>query len=119
MSTLRQFLSQPKPWHGSAFLALSLLFLSGASLVRAQEFRATLSGIVRDPSGAVVPKASVRAVKKDSGQTDTAVTNDQGFYSIPYLLPGNYEVTVLASPPAVEPSRHARPRQLDPQSLRA
>ncbi len=65
-------------------------------LLRAQEFRATLSGIVRDPSGAVVPKAEVKAVKKDSGQAYSATTNGQGFYTIAYLIPGEYQVTVDA-----------------------
>jgi hypothetical protein len=66
---------------GSVFV----LFLS-LSVGEAQEFRATLSGVVRDQSGALVAKARVKATKKDSGQSYSAVTNAEGFYMIPYLI---------------------------------
>ncbi|MGH9542566.1 MAG: carboxypeptidase regulatory-like domain-containing protein [Terriglobales bacterium] len=77
-----------------ALLAAALLW--SAAPLNGQEFRATLSGIVKDPSGAAVPRAQVTAVKKDSGQTYAATSNRQGFYSIPYLIPGVYQVTVAA-----------------------
>jgi Carboxypeptidase regulatory-like domain len=77
------------------FLAVLVsLFLSPR--LDAQEFRATLSGVVRDPSGAAVAKAEVKAIKKDSGQSYSTITNEQGFYTIPYLIPGGYQVTAEA-----------------------
>jgi Carboxypeptidase regulatory-like domain len=73
---------------------LTLLFVLPHS--RAQEFRATLSGQVTDPSGAVVVNAAVKAVSNDSGTTYTAQTTKDGTYYIPYVLPGTYKMTVTA-----------------------
>jgi Carboxypeptidase regulatory-like domain/TonB dependent receptor len=63
----------------------------------AQEFRATLAGHVTDPSGALVPNASVAAVNDATHQTWTAATNGSGAYQILYILPGTYTVTVKAN----------------------
>ena len=59
----------------------------------AQEFRATLTGQVVDPSGAVIRGAVVTAVNTDSGTTYTATTTGKGVYYINYVLPGTYTVT--------------------------
>jgi outer membrane receptor protein involved in Fe transport len=75
-------------------LAVSMLF---AGQARAQVAGATLSGTINDPSGAVVPSAQVSAKNTATGVTRTATTDPAGFYSIPNLLPGNYEVTVTAA----------------------
>jgi hypothetical protein len=64
---------------------------------RAQEFRATLSGQVSDPSGALIAKATVKAVNDDSGTAYTAQTTKEGTYYIPYVLPGTYTVSVTAN----------------------
>ena len=74
--------------------ALSILM---AGQVRAQVAGATLAGTVSDPSGAVVPNAQVAARNTATGVTRTATTDSAGFYSIPNLLPGTYEVTVTAT----------------------
>jgi outer membrane receptor protein involved in Fe transport len=68
-----------------------------AGQVRAQVAGATLSGTVNDPSGATVPNAQVAAKNTATGVTRTANTDSAGFYSIPNLLPGNYEITVTAT----------------------
>jgi len=68
-----------------------------AGQVRAQVVGATLSGTVSDPSGATVPNAQVAARNTATGVTRTATTDSAGFYSIPNLLPGTYEVTVTAT----------------------
>ncbi len=44
----------------------SLLLLLGSGSVSAQEFRSTLSGHVTDPSGAMIPGATVSAVNNDT-----------------------------------------------------
>jgi outer membrane receptor protein involved in Fe transport len=77
-------------------LAFALCVLL-AGQVRAQVAGATLSGTVNDPSGAVVPNAQVAARNTATGVTRTATTDSAGFYSIPNLLPGTYEVTVTAT----------------------
>jgi hypothetical protein len=62
-----------------------------------QEFRAVLKGHVVDPSGSAVPqaKASVRHV--ETNQAKDAVSDGQGDFTIPFLQPGTYEVSVTAS----------------------
>jgi len=62
----------------------------------AQEFRATLTGQVTDPTGAIVPKAKVTATNNDTGSTYTEVTSNAGVYYIPYVVPGTYKVKVEA-----------------------
>jgi hypothetical protein len=74
-------------------LAVCILF---TSQLRAQVAGATLSGAVNDPSGAVVPNAQVSAKNTATGVARAATTDSAGFYSIPNLLPGAYEVTVTA-----------------------
>ncbi len=76
--------------------AASLLLVLAVSAVFAQEFRATLTGEVTDPSGATVGQAQVLAVNRDTQQNYPATTTDKGVYFIPYVLPGTYTVTVTA-----------------------
>ena len=72
-------------------------FILFANKLGAQVAGATLSGTVNDPSGAVVPTAQVSAKNTATGVAREATTDSAGFYSIPNLLPGNYEVTVTAA----------------------
>lgn len=67
-------------------LALSLVVL-------AQESRGTIIGRVADPSGAVMPGAKVDITSMTTNVTLTATTNDEGRFSVPFLLPGTYRVT--------------------------
>lgn len=78
----------------SLALALAISFVGQAS---AQVAGATLSGTVTDPSGAVVPNAQVAARNTATGVSRVGTTDSAGLYSIPNLLPGNYEVTVTAT----------------------
>lgn len=53
------------------------------------------SGVVADPSGAVVPRARVTVRNAGTGLTQTATTDEQGWYEL--LLPaGTYELQVVA-----------------------
>src|SRR6202034_1143292 len=76
------------------FFVLAIVF--GVLHGNAQEFRATLTGQVTDPSGAVIKGAKVAAVNNDTKTTYTAVTTARGDYYIPYVLPGTYTVTATA-----------------------
>lgn len=67
-----------------------------AGLLCSQDFRATLTGTVADPSGAVVPKAQITATNNDTHQVYAAATNAKGEYSITYVLPGTYTLSVAA-----------------------
>ena len=50
--------------------------------------QATLSGIISDPSGAVVPDAAIRVIDHATQVTRTAVTNATGYYLVLNLTPG-------------------------------
>lgn len=76
----------------AAVLALVLPLSSSA-----QEFRATLTGHVSDPAGAVISGATVRVANTQTGQETVATTTEDGNYNVPSLLPGLYKVTVEAS----------------------
>ncbi|MGB6482338.1 MAG: TonB-dependent receptor [Candidatus Acidiferrales bacterium] len=81
----------------SAAVIIMALFLAlFPRWTQAQEFRATLTGQVTDPSGAVVPNATVTAVNDATKISYTAKTTGKGVYYIPYVLPGSYTVTVDA-----------------------
>ncbi|MDX2151350.1 MAG: TonB-dependent receptor [Bryobacteraceae bacterium] len=75
-------------------MVLLLACLAGA--VFGQEFRATLSGKVLDGSGGAVPNAQVQAKLAGMSEVATATTDTQGNYTIPFLRPGVYTVTVTA-----------------------
>src|SRR6202011_1667089 len=62
----------------------------------AQVAGATMTGTVSDSSGAVVPNAHVAVQSIATSQVREVTTDDAGFYSVPNLLPGSYEVTVTA-----------------------
>src|SRR6202790_2735633 len=75
------------------FLAMGILLSSHAY---AQISGATLSGTVTDPSGAVVPQATMTIKNVATGVTRSNTTSTAGFYSAPNLLPGMYEVKAEA-----------------------
>ena len=60
----------------------------------AQEFRATISGLVTDPAGAPVVNAKivVRSVERDVAYEST--TNESGRYLTRFLPTGGYTLTV-------------------------
>jgi len=65
--------------------------------VLAQVVGGTISGTISDKSGALVPNATVSLTNLATGVTSTVTTNAQGLYSLPNLLPGNYQQTVSAA----------------------
>ncbi len=77
-----------------SFLVLStLLFPAGLA---AQEFRATVSGSVTDPSGAVIPAAAIEVRETSTGTINRTVSDAAGQYVVPFLPPGNYTITATA-----------------------
>jgi hypothetical protein len=75
-------------------LLLALVSLCGAAL--AQVPVGSISGVVKDQSGAVLPGATVTATSLADAGTRAVSTNDQGFFIVPTLLPGQYKLVVEA-----------------------
>src|SRR5262245_24953278 len=69
------------------------LIVLGPCLVLAQTSTATISGVVRDTSGALIPGVSVVAKHIESGSTRTVVSNETGNYRLPLLPVGPYEIS--------------------------
>ena len=72
------------------------VFMLSAALVRAQD-TASLTGTVRDSSGASVVNAQVAVTSAEHGINRATTTNSDGDYSVPALpAPGAYNLTVTA-----------------------
>ena len=65
--------------------------------VRGQVVGGTISGTVSDKSGAVVVNATVSLKNLATGVSTAVKTNAQGLYSVPNLLPGDYQQSVEAA----------------------
>ncbi len=70
----------------------SILFI--CATVATAQFRAAVQGVVADSAGGSVPGATVVLTNKDTNQSQTATTNDGGFYRFSALPPGNYSLSV-------------------------
>jgi hypothetical protein len=81
-----------------AFAAVenAILFFMLIGLARAQEPTGAIAGAVRDPSGAAVVGARIKAVSAVTGLARTVTSSEQGDYSFPALLAGEYEVSAEA-----------------------
>ncbi len=67
------------------------------NLAFAQSDNGTINGTVTDPSGAVIPKATVMVKNQATGAERSDVSNEAGLYSITNIPPGAYTVTATAA----------------------
>jgi hypothetical protein len=81
------------------FIGLSALLMSFALFAGSAFAQTTttgsIEGTVTDPTGAAVAGVTVTATRQ-GGRTATATTNDEGFFRLPALEPGQYTVSVAA-----------------------
>ncbi len=80
-----------------AFVCLLTLACTGAAFAQAQSNASDLQGFVRDAAGGLVLNATITVRNKATNLTRDAQTNDEGFYQITNLPPGEYEVTAEAA----------------------
>src|SRR5689334_3981837 len=79
-------------------LVLSLfIVLVAAHIGFGQVVGAILSGSILDPSGAVIPGAKVTIRNISTGVVTQVLTNQNGIYNANNLLPGDYQVNVVAT----------------------
>ncbi len=82
--------------HLLQMLFIASVFTTGA-LCHAQSAGSNLSGQVLDPSGAIIPSATLVIRNTADGVVHTIKSNDKGLYSISDLPPGIYTVSVTAA----------------------
>jgi len=63
----------------------------------AQSARGTITGLVRDASGAVVPGVDITITEKATGVITRTVSTEAGAYRAPYIPPGTYHITASLS----------------------
>jgi TonB-linked SusC/RagA family outer membrane protein len=78
------------------YLGIILLLLLGISFSGKAQSNASLTGIVRDEAGAVLPDVTVTIINEsDSAFQKSTITNDKGVFSFNQLIPGtNYRFTL-------------------------
>ena len=78
-----------------AAVGLSLLLLPATLL--GQTDNGSIVGIVKDPTGAVVPKAKVVLTNEATGVESHATTNDSGYYVVNSVPSGLYSMSAEAA----------------------
>jgi hypothetical protein len=83
-------------------LTAVLVLLLGAMHSAQAQTTGTISGIVTDKDGALLPGVAVRVHATAGGEARAATTNKAGEYSFPALQPGDYAITFTATGFAVQ-----------------
>jgi hypothetical protein len=81
-------------WGGIAILLAILVSSTPWTNAQIATTTATLSGVVSDPSGALVPTASVTLVSVEKGISRSMISDDGGRYSFNQLPPSTYVLTI-------------------------
>ena len=76
-----------------AIFLLAVVFGFSAPQLCAQTVTGSLSGHVTDSSGALVPNVRITARHTDTGALRQTISGSEGYYLIPFLPLGTYEVT--------------------------
>ena len=80
-----------------SLLVLFVSLLTATSLMAQTPGTGALTGTVKDPSGAVIPNATVTLTSVDTGQARTTMTGADGVYHFSLLAPGTYRVKIESS----------------------
>ena len=84
-------------WGVAALLVVCLSIMLAPSVMAQTSSTGALTGTVKDPSGAVIPNATVTATSLDTGAVRTSTTGSDGVYRFSLLPTGNYRVRMEAS----------------------
>jgi hypothetical protein len=89
-------------WNISMHASHSLLWTSVLALCSLPMYGQTadtgaIAGSVSDPSGALVPRAAVVVNSQATGEERDLTTDADGDFSVPFLTPGDYDLTVRVS----------------------
>jgi hypothetical protein len=78
-------------------MCLLLSLFAFSTSVEAQVLYGSIVGTILDPSGSVVPNATVTATSVQTGASRETKTDDQGRFLLPNILPGRYDLKVEAT----------------------
>ncbi len=81
---------------GKGSRAFALLAMLAGTICFGQSNLATLTGIVTDTGGGVIPGAEVALLNTGTGISRELTTNAVGSYTFPALIPGDYELIVTS-----------------------
>lgn len=73
-----------------------LIVVSIPSIILAQEFRAVVNGKITDPAKAVIVGAVITVTNLSTNEAVKVTTDVEGNYTVPFLNPGTYSITVEA-----------------------
>src|ERR1051326_8268956 len=78
----------------ASFVTAIVVFVAlGTCLAFGQTATATILGVVKDASGALIPGVNITVKHTDSNYTRAVISNERGAYNVPLLPVGAYEIT--------------------------
>lgn len=80
----------------AAFLSVATLLLATCAFGQGGG-NAAITGTVTDPTGAVIPGATVTVNQEGTGVKRSTVTNSSGYFAVPSLIPSKYSLSVQVS----------------------
>jgi hypothetical protein len=78
-------------------LAAAFLILASGGVVWSQTVQGVITGTITDPTGAVVPNATVTITNTGTGLSQAVTTGSDGSYRFPLVPPGSYTVEIKAA----------------------
>jgi hypothetical protein len=100
----RNWQAVPSPWKGRAVSVAwtsAVSFASAAPALKISSHPATpgstLSGTITDPTGAVIPGATLTATNSNGALVGSATTDSRGQYRMEDLAPGSYRIKAQAT----------------------
>jgi hypothetical protein len=94
---IRSLAGSPRIGASTGILVALVLIFAGSIAAFGQQTTGTIVGTVKDPQGAVVNTATVKATNLDTGYSRSAPVNGYGEYRIDYLPVGKYNVDATAA----------------------
>lgn len=97
--------TSPTMWKRILFGGIVLCLALCLSVAHAQSGAGSIQGTITDPSGAIIPGASIHVVNSSTNVTSDTKANSAGDYQVPGLFTGEYVMSVTA--PGMETSQRS------------
>ena len=94
---LLKIIRQQRPIWTAALVIFAITLLLPSQAALAQAVYGSIFGTVTDPSGAVVPNATVTVTDVTKGTTVTVQSGATGEYRVQHLIPDTYTISVQAT----------------------